>query len=100
MTLTHINSEFNRLQIYARNKDIFRAKIRAKNIFNLCDELLDFRVNDRIIMAYYLDARNSILEWEEELTYTGREGFAYYTRININIFKIQSYINIVKTVIS
>jgi len=108
MILSHINNEFNRLKVHAKNKDIFRARIRAKNIFKLCDELLQFRVNDRHISESYRRAKDSVWNWEEEIEYKIRnndnifsncyDSFAYYTRINIETFSIKSYINTVKIV--
>ena len=106
--LSHINNELNRLKIHAKNSDIFRARIRAKNILKLCDELLQFRVNDRQISESYRRAKDSMWNWEEEIEYkirrngnifsNGYDSFAYYTRINIETFSIESYINTVKIV--
>ena len=108
MILSHINSELNCLKIHAKNSDIFRARIRAKNILKLCDELLQFRVNDRHISESYRRAKDSMWNWEEEIEYkirrngnifsNGYDSFAYYTRINIETFSIESYINTVKIV--
>ena len=108
MILSHINNELNRLKVHAKNKDIFRSRIRAKNIFKLCDELLQFRVNDRHISESYRRAKDSVWNWEEEIAYkikvnnnvfsNGYDSFAYYTRINIETFNIESYINTVKIV--